>query len=100
MTGTLRQKTRVLHNALHYVGVGFAYLGASIVFASRLHEAQLSADAEPAPLAGADVACVVALLVLSLQIVFATPHDVDDPLHVAFGALAYDSCSFAQRIRE
>ena len=101
MSGTPRVKMRTLHGVLHFASVGFGFLGALVVVARRYEDELVAASggpqaAPPPPLAPSQLACVAALAAVSLQLLKATPFDVDDPSHVALGLVAGDAVAVAQ----
>ena len=95
MTGTLRQKTRALHDGLLYGAAGLASIGFAVMGAERV--AEHVSDVAP-PLDTTDVVCLLALCALALQVLCASPFDADDPAHLAFAVFAHDWSALAQAV--
>ena len=95
MTGTLRQKTRALHDGLLYGAAGLASIGFAVMGAERV--AEHVSDVAP-PLDSTDVICLLALGALALQVLCASPFDPDDPAHLAFAVFAHDWSALAQAV--
>ena len=95
MTGTLRQKTRALHDGLLYGAAGLASIGFAVMGAERV--AEHVSDVAP-PLDTTDVVCLLALGALALQVLCASPFDADDPAHLAFAVFAHDWSALAQAV--
>lgn len=93
MTGTLRQKTRALHDGLLYGAAGVAAVGFAVMGAERVAEL---VRGEAQPLDATDAVCLLALGALALQILCASPFDADDPAHAAFAVFAHDWSGLAQ----
>ena len=95
MTGTLRQKTRALHDGLLYGAAGLASIGFAVMGAERV--AEHVSDVAP-PLDSTDIICLLALGALALQVLCASPFDADDPAHLAFAVFAHDWSALAQAV--
>jgi len=95
MSGTPRQKARSLQTSLRTAGFGFALIGAGCAAASRVADAQLS-DAPARAVGAEDALALLAVAILSLQVVAASPHDDADPFHAALDTIALDATALAQ----